>query len=169
MSSYRYALENDRFVICDGDKVLKTPAGNPVTTLYQPLAERLVQDLKEYGPSSFSAGSALPWHYTMIDNFASMSHEAVERELIGSFLSQPDWTFFENQTGEFNVYIFEEDLQSGYYYICLMVNNMEFWKGIDIENNILYAIDGEFSPEDSNWQVNTIQGAIDYLYQLYSN
>ena len=96
MSSYRYALENDRFVICDGDKVLKTPAGNPVTTLYQPLAERLVQDLNEFGPSSFSAGSVLPWHYTMIDNFASMSHEAVERELIGSFLSQPDWTFFEN-------------------------------------------------------------------------
>ena len=93
-----------------------------------------------------------------------------DRELAKNELSTEnimDWTFLENQEGNFNIDIIKEDVQVGYYYICLMVNNMEFWKGIEIEP--LMSTDGSFTPEDSNWNVTNIQDALDNLYQFYSN
>lgn len=93
-----------------------------------------------------------------------------DRELAKNELSTEnimDWTFLENQEGNFNIDIIKEDVQVGYYYICLIVNNMEFWKGIEIEP--LMATNGSFTPEDSNWNVTNIQDALDDLYQLYSN
>ena len=93
-----------------------------------------------------------------------------DRELAKNELSTEnimDWTFLENQEGNFNINIIKEDVQVGYYYICLMVNNMEFWKGIEIEP--LMSTDGRFTPEDSNWNVTNIQDALDNLYQFYSN
>lgn len=93
-----------------------------------------------------------------------------DRELAKNELSTEnimDWTFLENQEGNFNIDIIKEDVQVGYYYICLTVNNMEFWKGIEIEP--LMSTDGSFTPEDSNWNVTNIQDALDNLYQFYSN
>ena len=87
--------ENEKYVIYDGDTTLKTPAGNTVTTLYKPLAERIVLDLTKFGYSFHSSSSILAWHFTMIDNFARMSHEQVEQLLQSSFLTQPDWTCIE--------------------------------------------------------------------------
>lgn len=95
MANYRYAQENEKYVIYDGDTTLKTPAGNTVTTLYKPLAERIVLDLTKFGYSFHSSSSILAWHFTMIDNFARMSHEQVEQLLQSSFLTQPDWTCIE--------------------------------------------------------------------------
>ena len=49
MSNYSYKQEGDRYVIYDGDTILTTPAGNNVTTLYKPLADRILKDLNRYG------------------------------------------------------------------------------------------------------------------------
>lgn len=92
MSNYSYKQENDRYVIYDGDIALTTPGGNNVTTLYEPLAKRIVQDLERFGMNFRSAASILAWHFTMIDNFAPMGHARVEQVMANSFLSHVDWT-----------------------------------------------------------------------------
>ncbi len=92
MSDYRYIQEDKKYVIYDGDAPLKTPGGHDVTTLYKPLAERIVRDLEKYGYSYRSSSSILAWHFTMIDNFSRLSHEKIEQIMISSFLSKPDWT-----------------------------------------------------------------------------
>ena len=89
-----------------------------------------------------------------------------KNELLSSEIQ--DWVFFENKEGKFDVDIIKENLEDGYYYLCLMVNNMEFWQCTDGGESILWARYGSFTPEDSNWHVNTIQQAIDYLYQIYN-
>ena len=92
MSNFRYIQDGDRYVIYDGDKVFTTPGGNSVTTLYEPLAKRIVLDLYRYGKDTRSASSILPWHFTMIDSFAPLEHESVEQILTSSFLTHVDWT-----------------------------------------------------------------------------
>lgn len=93
MSQYKYKLKDGTYVIYDGRKTLKTPAGNPVTTLYKELADRLVLDLNTKGYDFHSADSILAWHFTMIDNIAGMSHSNIENVLLQSFMQAPDWTF----------------------------------------------------------------------------
>ena len=100
MSDYSYKQEGDRYVIYDGDTILTTPAGNNVTTLYKPLADRILKDLNRYGMSFHSADSILAWHFTAIDNFAPMGHARVEQILASSFLRTVDWTCKEQHGAE---------------------------------------------------------------------
>ena len=44
-------------------------------------------------PDNYSADSVLPWHYTMVENFARMEHRDVENVLIDSFINRYDWTY----------------------------------------------------------------------------
>ena len=60
MSNYSYKQEGDRYVIYDGDTILTTPAGNNVTTLYKPLADRILKDLNRYGMSFHSTENSVP-------------------------------------------------------------------------------------------------------------
>lgn len=92
MGDYYAKLEDKQYVIYDGDKIVTTPAGHKVHTLYKPLADRIVGDLNKFGYSFHSASSILSWHFTMIDSFAPMDHDTVVEVLSQSFLSRPDWT-----------------------------------------------------------------------------
>ena len=95
MSRYSFKRDENRYVIYDGNAFLTTPGGNIVTTMYEPLAKRILLDLMRYGKNTRSAASILPWHYTMIDNFAPMGHESVEQIMTNSFLTHVDWTCIE--------------------------------------------------------------------------
>ena len=83
------------FLDKDGDK-LCTPGGNVISTLYRKLADRIFSDIVSYGLNDMGSYSVLPWHYTMIDNFAKMGKDRVIQVLEQSFLSQRDWTFLPN-------------------------------------------------------------------------
>lgn len=80
------------FIDADGDYAT-TPNGIKLRTLYLELAERILNDLDVYGPDNYSADSVLPWHYTMVENFARMEHRDVENVLIDSFINRYDWTY----------------------------------------------------------------------------
>lgn len=92
VTQYTCKKVNDRYILCEDDHVLTTPAGNPVGTMYEALAQRMLTDLEKYGKNTRSGASVLPWHYTMLDSFAPMRHEQVEQILARSFLSRVDWT-----------------------------------------------------------------------------
>ncbi len=83
---YYYFLDNDK-------EYATTPGGDLLKTTYLELAKRILNDLVQYGPDDFSADSILPWHYTMVENFSKMTHEAVEKVLIDSFINRYDWTY----------------------------------------------------------------------------
>lgn len=65
--------------------------------MYETVADRILLDLNRYGMNFHSVDSILAWHFTLIDNFAPMGHERVERILAGSFLRTTDWTCKENR------------------------------------------------------------------------
>lgn len=48
MASYGYKQEGEKYVIYADDFIVTTPAGNNVTTVYKPIADRIVSDLKKY-------------------------------------------------------------------------------------------------------------------------
>lgn len=96
MSQYSYKFEDERYVIYENSSPLTTPSGNIVTTLYEPLADRILLDLNRYGMNFRSASSILSWHFTMIDNFAEMGRKRVIETMIDSFLTHIDWTCLEN-------------------------------------------------------------------------
>ena len=100
MSDYSYKQNEDQYVIYDGNTILTTPEGNNVTTLYEPLAKRIVKDLDRYGMNFRSAASILAWHFTMIDNFAPMGHDYAEQIMADSFLTHVDWTCRESYGSE---------------------------------------------------------------------
>nr|MBQ4457633.1 hypothetical protein [Clostridia bacterium] len=85
MSDYSYKQDGDRYVIYDGNTILTTLGGNNVTTLYEPLAKRILKDLDRYRMNFWSAASILAWHFTMIDNFVHMGHDRVEQIMATSF------------------------------------------------------------------------------------
>lgn len=93
MSTYNYILnEQQYYVICKGNEILKTPAGNSIITLYESLAKRIIHDLEQFGMNYRSVTSILSWHFTTIDNFAPMGEERVKQVMEESFLNQVDWT-----------------------------------------------------------------------------
>lgn len=100
MAKYSCNLENDRYVIFKEDKYLTTPSGKKVTTLYKPLADRILHDLDLFGENYHSVESILSWHYTLIENFASQDRYIVSQYLYDSFLLQPDWTCSGGRTSE---------------------------------------------------------------------
>ena len=72
---------------------LETPNGKLVGTSYYQLAERILDDLVEFGTEYMTAESVLPWHFTMVDNFVVMEHEQVEVILDECFMQKAEWTF----------------------------------------------------------------------------
>ena len=91
-------VENEgRYFFFDaaGEKpeLVTTPGGKALTTTYLDLAERILHDLDFYGLERMSAESVLPWHFTMVENFASMKHEALEQTLDECFIQKHDWTY----------------------------------------------------------------------------
>ena len=91
-NKYYYAQVDDQ-----NTEIVKTPAGNPFSTSYKKLANRILDDLGKFGYDYHSPESILSWHFTMIDNFSQMEHAEVEDVLDQSFLQKQDWTFIENQ------------------------------------------------------------------------
>ena len=73
-------------------KPVRTPRGELLRTSYYQLAERILDDLVEYGTKYMGAESVLPWHFTMVDNFVAMEHERVEAILSECFMQKYDWT-----------------------------------------------------------------------------
>ena len=91
-------VENEgRYFFFDaaGEKpeLVTTPGGKALTTTYLDLAERILHDLDFYGLERMSAESVLPWHFTMVENFASMKHEELEQTLDECFIQKHDWTY----------------------------------------------------------------------------
>ncbi|MCQ2512434.1 MAG: hypothetical protein MJ092_03505 [Lachnospiraceae bacterium] len=72
---------------------VNSPKGEWVRTQYKQLADRILEDLEEYGDEEFEPESILPWHCTLIDNFINMSHSEIELILNDSFLKKNDWTY----------------------------------------------------------------------------
>ena len=81
------------FFLDNNEEYAITPGGDLLKTTYLDLAKRILNDLVKYGPDDFCADSILPWHYTMVENFSKMTHEAVEKVLIDSFINRYDWTY----------------------------------------------------------------------------
>ena len=89
---YAIVKNEDRYEVRCNDEVLKTPGGKIASTLYLPIAERLMQDWKELGYSSYcEASSILCYHFTMVDNFAPLGHEAV-LAMLCSMNWEKEWT-----------------------------------------------------------------------------
>lgn len=69
-----------------------------------------------------------------------------------------------NEENKLKLDIVKSTDRYGYYYLCLMVNNMEFWQYIKA-GIIIYAKEVEFIPEDSSWEnITNVQEATDWLY-----
>ena len=88
LERYFFMKLNDK-----GGTPLTTPGKKLVTTLYKELAERIFDDLEAFGSENMSVKSILPWHFTMVDNFASKTSEEIGESLAESFLKEADWTF----------------------------------------------------------------------------
>lgn len=98
MGNYSIKKENEKYVIYEGDSVLTTPGGKTVTTVYKPIADRILEDLNKSGYAFRSISSILSWHFTLIDNFSRMGHDSVVQILERCFLSRPDWTCIERHS-----------------------------------------------------------------------
>ena len=74
---YSIVKKDERYAVFCGNEELKTPSGKPATTLYLPLADRLLRDWKEKGYDSYkSAKSILSFHFTMVEFYAGVTKEA---------------------------------------------------------------------------------------------
>ena len=69
-----------------------TPNHNLLSTQYEKLANKILDDLESFGAEYRGSESSIPWQYTLIDSFDAPSHEEVERMLDESFLQKKDWT-----------------------------------------------------------------------------
>ncbi len=94
---YSCVFREDKYYFLDEDgKVICTPGGHAISTIYRKLANRIFEDIVSYGLDDMGSYSILPWHYTMIDNFAQMGKVRVIQVLEQSFLTKKDWTFVPN-------------------------------------------------------------------------
>ena len=87
------------FFIDEFEEYATTPRGDILKTGYLVLAERILEDLDDYGPDDFSPDSILPWHYTTVENFSKMPPKQVEDILADSFVNRYDWTYTVNAAG----------------------------------------------------------------------
>jgi hypothetical protein len=86
-------VEGNNFVITKGLRPLRTPMGKTVTTTYKALADRLVEDLRNYGEDPSSTCSLVSFHYPMIDFFATTPRQQLEASVAMGLEPQYDWTF----------------------------------------------------------------------------
>ena len=70
----------------------KTPNGKLLTAKSWSVADKILDDLDSFGPEYCGSDSSLPWQYTWIENFSSMSHQELEDELDRCFLKRAEWT-----------------------------------------------------------------------------
>ncbi len=92
-----YKLDNIYgFRKIEDDEWALTPKGNQLTTNFEKIAHRLLDDLDSFGEYYRGGDSALPWQYTIIDNFSCLSHKEIEEILDSSFLKKKDWTLDSN-------------------------------------------------------------------------
>ena len=90
---YSIVKEGKFYKIYEGDVALETPGGKTVRTQYLIIAERLLADLNNFGYDSYDLPiSILSYHFTMLDGFASMEHDAVV-EMLNSLNWEKNWTF----------------------------------------------------------------------------
>lgn len=82
----------------DEEQWARTPGGVILSTAYEELASRILEDLDSFGPEYMGGDSVLPWHYTMVEHFSKMDHAAVEKMLDDSFLKKTDWSLDANVT-----------------------------------------------------------------------
>ena len=85
---------------CDEEEWARTPGGTLLTTSYEELAERILEDIDSFGPDYMGGDSVLPWHYTMVERFSKMDHAAVEKLLDDCFLKKTDWSLDANVSSE---------------------------------------------------------------------
>ena len=94
-TNYQIKLEDDRYVLCDGDTTLTSPGGTPITTGYPELADAFLDDIAANGITLENNDSILCWHHTLLDKFISMNMRQILLTIIGSLMNSPerDWTF----------------------------------------------------------------------------
>lgn len=68
------------------------PNGNPLKTKYRVLANRILEDLKEYGFNYNFPESVVSYHVTLNDSFSGFKHKEIENKLLDILLPN-DWTF----------------------------------------------------------------------------
>ena len=83
---------DDRYEVCKGDEILKTPGGCIAYTKYLDLAERLMRDWKERGYESYTEpDSILCYHLSYVENFKPFPRDKV-MEMINSTNWENDWS-----------------------------------------------------------------------------
>jgi len=96
---YSIVKNGDTYEIHKGEEPLKTPGGRIVKTLYLPIAEQLLTDLKEEGYYSYtSPDSLLSFHFTTMDYVAQMPKDVFINQL-NSMNWEKSWTLQGCPTG----------------------------------------------------------------------
>ncbi|MBQ9708814.1 MAG: hypothetical protein IJV66_06490 [Firmicutes bacterium] len=94
-TNFQIQLEEGRFILTDGDKVMTSPGGTAITTGYEELADAFLKDISENGITFENNDSILCWHYNLLDKFIGMDMRQILLMIIGSLMNSPDrdWTF----------------------------------------------------------------------------
>ncbi len=90
---YKMVQEGDNFTVYKDDIMLRTPQGSQVCTKFEPLATKLLGDLMSYGEDPSDPISLVAFHYAMIDFFAIIPREELERNVALGLEQSNDWTF----------------------------------------------------------------------------
>jgi len=90
---YTYQKQDDTYFLFKDDEPLLTLMGNPVRTLYEPLAKRLLVDLDAFGEDPSDPISIVTFHYPMIDFYVSLPREELEYSIRMGLAKENDWTF----------------------------------------------------------------------------
>lgn len=92
-SEYQFEKDGDYLLFVKKGQPLLTPMGSRVRTSYEPLAQRLLEHLDVYGEGPQDPVSIVAFHYSMIDFFATMPREELERSVLSGLKRENDWTF----------------------------------------------------------------------------
>lgn len=79
--NYTFKKENGKFFLFDREKPLLTPKGNPVFTLNDSLARKIVKELSRSKGAYTSPASVLCYHYTYCDLCVQYSREDIVNDL----------------------------------------------------------------------------------------
>lgn len=93
-TNYSLVLEEGRYAIYDNGSVMQSPGGNPVTTGYEDIALKLMDDLKTFGYAMNNSSSMLSWHFDLLDKFLKMGMKEIIYSIMANLLNSPqrDWT-----------------------------------------------------------------------------
>jgi hypothetical protein len=94
---YKVKKEDGLYLVLMDEKQFLSPAGNPVVTEKQNLAEMLVSHFNEFGTSAETRVSIAFFHYPLLDFIRKYPRQGVELQLIMGFDPYNDWSLKINE------------------------------------------------------------------------